>query len=250
MQFSVLSSFHCGVALAACVLVAGPVFAQNAIDANPSSIRDLGFSSGGNGPSQNASPDVEAQLREMENTKKLMKALGELHAKSTPGNPGTSPGPAGIVPPATTAASPQQLGGAEREGASLGIAGVPLTGVREAAGTAAQVARSLSGDTRVPSPGSLPERGDSSATPFGSALEDGASGARGRPRGADDEYRTQTLISAFLEEIQPWAIGFGLILALFYAIFSWVTARASRATGQKSVKASSSHGSRRRRSSR
>ena len=247
MRFKVVGLFQRIGLLAAALLLIGvvPGFAQTAGEANPS---DFGLSPGAFGGGQSAPADAESQLREIENTKRLMKALGELHAKQAPASPGAAQvsSPTGQTQEMQKAPG-QAPGGAPDVASRLDLVGIPTSGLREVAGTAAQVARSLTGESAS---AARPAARDGSVGMMGSIPDDGSAGARPRQRGADDEYRAQTLVDEFLEEIKPWAIGFAVIFAICYAIFSWASARAARGPGSNLKVAPSRSGSRRRRSTR
>ena len=256
MRSGVTGLFQLIVALVATVVLAGiaPAIAQGGGGGNPANPSDFSLSPGAFGSGQSTPTDPESQLKEIENTKRLMKALGELHAKPVPSSPGASQNPLPAVQVQDAQRSPAQASSGANEASSrLDLIGIPVSGLREAAGTAAQVARSLSGESTA---AARPAARDGGGGMMGTIPDDGSAGARPRQRGADDEYRAQTLVDEFLEEVKPWAIGFAVIFAICYAIFSWASARASRGPGtghaQSSTRSGSSSrsGSRRRRSSR
>ena len=256
MRSGVAGLFEFIVALVATVMLAGipPAIAQGGGGGNPVNPSDFSLSPGAFGSGQSMPADAESQLKEIENTKRLMKALGELHAKPAPSSPGASQNPLPAVQAQDAQRSPAHAQGGANDGSSrLDLIGIPQVGLREAAGTAAQLARSLTGESPA---ASRPSMRDGGVGTMGAMPDDGSAGARPRQRAADDEYRAQTLVDEFLEEVKPWAIGFAVIFAICYSIFSWASARASRgpsaghAESSSRSRSSSRSGSRRRRSSR
>ncbi len=188
--------------------------------------------------------DVDAQLREIENTKKLMKALGELHGQGTGGVQSQLPSQAGSDPgksaPAVSAA-PVASGGRDLKG--LELPGLPTDDLRALGKEAAQAARAA---------GLGSGSGGAEASPRLADASPGESGAM-RPARAPapgDEERYRVMLESLIEEIGPWVIAFVVVFFLGYVAISWLSARARKSSrpGDRARSGSRRRGESRRRS--
>jgi hypothetical protein len=187
-------------------------------------------------PDTSAGPqDAEAQIREIERTKKLMRALGEMHGGEAAPKPGTQPAVAPSAVPAAPAASARQEAAAAPAIAPLSH--LPAAELREIAGTAREAARAvgIAGDKPVAASmqaeRSLPVQEQS----------------RSRSRPSDDGQEFRALLDGFVDEVLPWVIGFGLLFIAAYSSYGWFAGRATRqprASGHSSTRRSSSERSR------
>lgn len=186
-------------------------------------------------------PDGEAQLREIESTKKLMKALGEMNAPQ-PGGADK----AGEAAKQGAAANAARKGEAAEGGTGvlkgMGIPGELATDLREAAGAASKAARAVG---LTADPDTVVARGTAGGGSGSSAR--GEETARSRPAASESEF--QELLDKLIDEFLPWAIGIAVLLALTIGIFSWAAAR-GQALGAAPQGKGSNRGSRKRRGSR
>lgn len=188
--------------------------------------------------------DVDAQLREIENTKKLMKALGELHGQGAGGVQGQLPGQAGLDPgksaPAASAA-PVASGGRDQKG--LELPGLPTDELRALGKEASQAARAA---------GLGSGSGGAETSPRQTDAGPGESGAMRPARAptAGDEERYRVMLDSLIEEIGPWAIAFVVVFFLGYVAISWLSARVRKTSrpGDRARSGSRRKGGSRRRS--
>ena len=161
--------------------------------------------------------DVDAQLRDIETTKKLMKALGELHGQAAPGalltgqnqlGAGGKPGIAQTVPAAALADPSANT--------ALELPRLPAEQLRAATGAVSQVARTI-GVTSSSSDGA----GRAADSGLGRIEE--SSTARSRAPGDDEKFRA--LFDQLVDEMLPWAIGFVVLFGAGYGVFALVLAR-------------------------
>jgi hypothetical protein len=181
-----------------------------------------------------ATPDVEAQLQEIERTKRLMRALGEMHGGNAAPRPGTPAAAAGASAPAVP--QPGVKADAASPASALGLPALPDGAAAEIRGlvnSAGEVARAVgvSGDK----PAATAERG--------SPLQEES---RSRTRASDNDLEVRAMFDSLLDEVLPWAIGFVLLFGLAYTGFSWMSGRSARGphAGGRRSRRSSSRGSR------
>ena len=166
--------------------------------------------------------DVEAQLREIENTKKLMKALGELHGQGTGGPQSQSPAQAGADAAKSAAGGAAVLlAPGSRDPKGLELPGLPTEDLRALGKEASQAARAVGLDSG--SAGAVASSGQAAANP-------GENGGMRPPRASapGDEERYKVMLESLLEEIGPWVIAFVVIFFLGYVTISWISARARK----------------------
>ncbi len=168
--------------------------------------------------------DVESQLREIENTKKLMKALGELHGQGAGGPHGQLPGQAGsdaAKSAAGVATVPVAPGSRDSKG--LELPGLPTEELRALGKEVSQTARAA---------GLESGSGSGTASPRQAEANPGEeSGMRpSRAPAPGDEERFKVMLESLIEEIGPWVVAFVVIFFLGYVGISWLSTRAHKAS--------------------
>lgn len=191
--------------------------------------------------------DSEAQLREIESTKRLMKTLRDMNAPPA----GAGPGQAGESREATKAAEAPKAakGGPEGGGPGLELPGAVASELREVASGVSQAARAvgLTGDPAAVAARDANRPNDGSPGATSGSMRDPEVM---RTTVKADEGEVQAMLDRLIDEILPWAIGIGVLLALSYGIFSWAAARANAGDAGRRGSSGGRSGSRKRRSSR
>ena len=168
--------------------------------------------------------DVEAQLREIENTKKLMKALGELHGQGTGGVQGQLPGQPGLDPAKSApGGSPAPVTSNARDQNGLELPGLPTDAVRALGKEASQAARAVGLDSSSGGAETSPRQADTNSGDNGGMRPS-------RAPAPGDEMRFKAMLESLIEEIGPWAITFVVVFFLGYVAISWLSARAQPAS--------------------
>ena len=175
--------------------------------------------------------DVEAQLREIENTKKLMKALGELHSQGkasateqgVKGSDAARPSPAAL--PQST---PEAVA---REGGGLELPRLPGEELRAIAGGVSQAARAVGLET-----GARPASAEDGLRRGGVDGHPAEATTKPRAYSAGDHERLSELFDKFIDEVLPWFGGIAVLLAICYAIYGAMASRgrlAARSPGRR-----------------
>ena len=186
--------------------------------------------------------DVEAQLRELESAKRLMKALGEMHAQSAPG--GQAPAQGRLAAPADLSAEMAKSAPDATKITSSGDFDVAkMAGVdrKDAAERLSQAARVVTGErsdlqTSMTRPANMGSSTSEAAAP--------------RARGYDNDERVRSMMENLIDEIAPWAISFAAVFGVGYTTLSWFTGRAAKTPKGPVGESTHRSGSRRRRGSR
>lgn len=171
--------------------------------------------------------DVESQLREIENTKKLMKALGELHGQAQT----TVPGPAAGQGGPESAKVPQGAGiqpspgVGVRDTGGLELPRVPSEDLRALAGGISQAARAVGID-----PASTSSASTTSGDPRNvTTVSNGEQGPQARAYSPGDQELLNGLLEKFIDEVMPWVVVLAGLFGIGYLLFSWMTSRVRRA---------------------
>lgn len=154
--------------------------------------------------------DTETQLREIENTKRLMKELGSMHG-------GGSMATGKVVSPAAPGPSVPTEASATTPAADSGPNLLANPNVRETVKAVSGVVQQVTGST--------PRPVDASARSPGSEAPEPPP----RPRQPGDEERLAEMLNGLLDEMLPWAIGFGVLFVVGYGGVSLASARSGGA---------------------